>query len=268
MEILSKQYGLAAFWEFLKSAEQALLLLDFDGTLAPFVVDPHTARPYPGVVALLKKIEQTAQTRLVIVSGRDVDNLERCLGMSPAPQLWGCHGWQRRMPGEPTAQQALPQATETLLRRAEQLAKEAGYSLNLEHKPVSLALHWRGLNQDKVAQMRATLGADWQKLTLAGDLQLHDFDGGIELRCSGVDKGTVVSRLLKEVAADTVIAYLGDDLTDEDAFVALADRGLKVLVRQQYRTTAADLWLQPPEELRWFLQQWIDIRRGTGGQSV
>jgi len=53
-----------------------------------------------------------------------------------------------------------------------------------------------------------------------------------------------------------VAAYLGDDLTDEDAFKQLGQRGLKVLVRKVLRDTLADIWLEPPDELIWFLKKW------------
>jgi trehalose 6-phosphate phosphatase len=52
-------------------------------------------------------------------------------------------------------------------------------------------------------------------------------------------------------------AYLGDDVTDEDAFKALANKGLRALVREQLRETVADIWLIPPVELREFLKRWI-----------
>jgi trehalose-6-phosphatase len=53
------------------------------------------------------------------------------------------------------------------------------------------------------------------------------------------------------------VAYLGDDRTDEDAFKALAGRGLAVLVREELRPTAAAVWLRPPVELLDFLQRWM-----------
>jgi trehalose-6-phosphatase len=52
------------------------------------------------------------------------------------------------------------------------------------------------------------------------------------------------------------VAYLGDDLTDEDAFRALKGKGLSVLVRKESRTTEADCWLKPPDELLDFLKKW------------
>jgi len=79
----------------------------------------------------------------------------------------------------------------------------------------------------------------------------------LEIRVSSVDKGYAVKSILKESSPDAAVAYLGDDLTDEDAFLALKDRGLRILVRPQHRPTAADLWLKPPEQLGEFLHQWL-----------
>ncbi len=102
-------------------------------------------------------------------------------------------------------------------------------------------------------------------LAPAGELLWHEFDGGIELRAAGCDKGQVVSQVLAEQDAVQAgcVAYLGDDHTDEDAFRALQGRGLRVLVRPKWRTTAADVWLRPPDGLREFLGRWADIREGN-----
>ena len=68
----------------------------------------------------------------------------------------------------------------------------------------------------------------------------------------------MVSSILEEHGKNTVVAYLGDDETDEDAFTALGDRGLSVLVSQESRSTGADIWIRPPEELFAFLEGWIE----------
>jgi trehalose-phosphatase len=86
---------------------------------------------------------------------------------------------------------------------------------------------------------------------------VHAFDGGLELRPKNRGKSDVVQQLLQESSNDTPVAYLGDDLSDEEAFKTLGDRALKVLVREQWRPTLADVHLIPPDELLKFLDQWI-----------
>lgn len=252
----------------LRQAQQALLILDFDGTLSPFVANPELARPYAGVAELLQQLMALEDNRLVVISGRELESLRPCLGLELTPELWGCHGWQRCLPEGRSLQRSLPESVGRLLEQAADLVQAAGFAEQLERKPVSLALHWRGLDLDKTACLRDQIGQKWRQLVAGKALQVHSFDGGLELRCSGVDKGTAVKQLLVESAEDVVAAYLGDDLTDEDAFVELADRGLKVLVRTECRATAADLWLRPPQELLWFLHQWIANRRGQPGEST
>jgi trehalose 6-phosphate phosphatase len=88
-------------------------------------------------------------------------------------------------------------------------------------------------------------------------LHLLPFDGGVELRPTDRTKGTVVRQILSQEPAAIPAAYLGDDLTDEDAFTALGNRGYSVLVRSEIRASAAEFWLRPPAELLEFLGNWI-----------
>ena len=86
---------------------------------------------------------------------------------------------------------------------------------------------------------------------------MKEFDGGIELRVPARDKGDGVRTILGEMENDAIVAYLGDDLTDEDAFRAIKGKGLGVLVRKKLRPTAADVWIRPPKELLEFLAEWL-----------
>ena len=93
-------------------------------------------------------------------------------------------------------------------------------------------------------------------------LTLLEFEAGLELRV-GRDKGGAVRAIMQEVDRGAPVTYLGDDLTDESAFLAVNQaRGphLSVLARRQRRKTAADVWLRPPAELRTFLRRWLDSR--------
>jgi trehalose-6-phosphatase len=67
---------------------------------------------------------------------------------------------------------------------------------------------------------------------------------------------------LQKRPPETADAYLGDDLTDEDAFRALRERGLGVLVRTEPCPSAASLHLVPPRPLLEFLQQWHQTVKG------
>jgi trehalose-phosphatase len=142
-------------------------------------------------------------------------------------------------------------------------AIEAGlpHAAKLERKLASLALHWRGLPASEAAELEARARALWEPIAREGALEVLPFDGGLELRTVGRNKNDAVKAVLSETAPDTAIAYLGDDLTDEDAFRAVKTRGIGVLVRPQFRETAADVWLRPPQELVEFLGRWAVEQR-------
>jgi len=81
----------------------------------------------------------------------------------------------------------------------------------------------------------------------------------VELRV-GRDKGGAVNAIMAEAGPGRPVTFLGDDLTDESAFRSVNGAEaphLSVLMRREWRETAADVWLRPPEELRGFLQQWV-----------
>ena len=95
-------------------------------------------------------------------------------------------------------------------------------------------------------------------------MSLLEFDGGIELRVSGSDKGKAVLTVLGELDPETPLAFLGDDITDEDAFIALQSScALTVLVRPEWRKTNAKIWLRPPEDLLDFLREWLERSGGA-----
>ncbi len=253
---------------FSKLAEHtgpSLLLLDFDGTLAPFVDDRNAAKPYPGVVERLQALAEY-RTRSVVISGRSIEDLVRLLDIRPLPELWGSHGRERRLPdGTYTIAPLLPDDREGLA-RARALAVEMGLEPQCEVKPASVALHWRGLSEAQRAEVRERCVPRWKSIEQNSTLVLHPFDGGVELKAGGATKGTAIETLSSEIPRGTPMAYLGDDKTDEDAFEALGERGLSVLVRTQRRPTAADLWIEPPSELLEFLDRWQRARAAASAR--
>lgn len=244
------------FFARLADSPRRLLMLDYDGTLAPLRVARDLARPYPGVCRALRGIQADGGTRLALVSGRAAEEVVRLLGLNPAPEVWGCHGWERMRPGREAAPPQLPSAARRGLAQGRARLEEAGLLRRLESKPAALAVHWRGLGLARARRVAALARAAWAPLAAAGGLQLRPFAGGLELRAAGRDKGHAVRTLLRECGPRTVAAYLGDDLTDEDAFRAIAGRGLGVLVRRRPRASAAAARLVPPAQLLRFLELW------------
>ena len=259
MRALNPNGDLSRFFDRVCKAGQRALLLDYDGTLAPFRVERDQAVPYPGVREILEVILGAANTRAVIISGRGVRELIPLLALKSMPEIWGSHGRERLLPdGTYHLDEISEQASHALL-QADEWTRQIGRRHNWERKPASLAFHWRGLDPEEVKTLCPEVLAQWEPLALESGLEIHEFDGGLELRAPGRDKGFAVRTILSEMGWESVAAFLGDDRTDEDAFQAIKGRGLGVLVRGELRPTGADLWLVPPKELLEFLGKWARI---------
>jgi len=258
---------LASFFATLKLSSHASLLLDYDGTLAPFQVERHTAYPYPGVRLVLEAIRKQTLTRLVIISGRALEDLLPLLDLHPAPEVWGCHGWERQ---DVTGLRRLyPLTTDQQRKLAEAwtVIEDCRLDGHCERKPASIALHWRGLPEVAAGRIAAQVRQEWERLTVDRQMEIHPFDGGLELRASGRSKATAVNEILADLGSHHVAAFLGDDLTDEDGFRAIRGRGLGVLVRPDLRPTAAEVCLEPPHELLDFLAEWLRLAPRAEGSN-
>ncbi|NIA08651.1 MAG: trehalose-phosphatase [Nitrospiraceae bacterium] len=258
MKVLSLRLDIPRFWGLLRERRNSVLLLDYDGTLAPFRAQRDKAVPYPGVRHAIKRI-MAAGCRVVIISGRSVRDLLPLLAVYPTPEIWGAHGRERLY--STGTYQLVPIGTEAIgaLRKAMKWVKASGLESYIESKPGCLAFHVRGLVARQANKMLAQVREAWAPLGERHGLELHTFDGGLELRAEGCNKGQAVEAIFQESGPDLVAAYLGDDMTDEDAFRVIKGRGLGVLVRSELRSTGANLWIRPPQELLQFLSKWARI---------
>ena len=237
----------------------SLLALDYDGTLAPFRVERDEARPPAEVRALLQQLTAATSTRVVIVSGRGIADLEALLDIEPLPEIYGVHGWEHRLADGSRADRALPPAVTRAL-DAEVARLGAGDGGDgggrIERKSAGLALHWRGLDAAAAAAVEARVGTRWRELAAREGFEVRAFDGGLELRRPGRDKGDVMRDLLASTPSGAAVAYLGDDETDEDAFRALDGRGLALLVAAEPRPTAAHEVIAH-DGVAGFLRDWL-----------
>lgn len=261
--------GLADFWRRVSSARRRVLALDYDGTLAPFRVERMEALPLPGVCALLERIVARGDTELVVVSGRAIDELEQLLAGAPAIPLIGSHGFEQRdaRGARRTLELSAPQRA--ALDQADGLLRQRGEpALSIERKPASLALHTRGREAQHAERVEEEVLASWEQHLDAG-FEARRFDGGVELRVAGVDKGKTLEAFLGDEQPGELVVYLGDDQTDEDAFVVVQARGgvgIKVGLGVG-ETTVASGRLEDCAAVRAMLAQWADLELEEGGDA-
>jgi trehalose 6-phosphate phosphatase len=249
--------GYARFLQEAGAAKERVLILDYDGTIAPFSAHRLRAVPYPGVPELLRQIMARCSTRLIIASGRAAHELIPLLGMIPPPEIWGTHGAERvYADGRYEEIEVTQDVLETLLKAETGLERE-GLGHLLEVKLAAVAIHWRGLKPAEILNVRTKAYRILEPLAVRSGLVLSDFEEGVEIRLRAANKGTAVHGLLSQLPPGVPVAYLGDDITDEDAFRVLNDRGLTVLVSSKPRFTAAQIAIKPPDELVAFLEAWI-----------
>jgi trehalose-phosphatase len=261
LKIIKKQVDICLFFKSVKEANERILLLDYDGTLAPFNINRDEAVPYAGIEDVIDKIMDSETTRVVIISGRRIKDLLKLIKFKRRPEIWGSHGWERMMPNNTYHIEKIQGNALKALTCVEDWLRAEGLAKLCEPKPSSIALHWRGFSQIEVEDLHRKVDEHWHRIPHVDELQLTGFDGGLEIRVPGKNKGHAVKKILSETDTNSAVAYLGDDKTDEDAFKALGDTGLCILVREELRPSRADIWLKPPEELLSFLDEWLNVCR-------
>lgn len=225
-------------WERVSHAPHRLLMLDHDGTLARFELIRARALPSRETLDSLRRIAETPTTTLVVVSGRPVRELADLLHRPPWT-LVGEHGWEYVDPGERIVRHPLPRGAPARLDRAERLVRDAGLGERIERKRASIAVHTRGLSDAHAREVHVTAVRAWTPVLEKAPLRLTAFNGGVELRVRGRDKGTTARDLLAREAPGTLGIHVGDDDTDEDAFRALQGLGVTFRIGPADQPTSA-----------------------------
>jgi trehalose 6-phosphate phosphatase len=244
----------------LTTDRQPAVFYDFDGTLSEIVEDPDSARLVDGAAEALTSL--SAACPVAILSGRDLADVRERIGL---PGLWyaGSHGFE--LTGPDGAHHQNPEAAASipvLAGAAADLADQLGHipGVVVEHKRFGVAVHYRNAARDRVGEVAAAVRTAGQRTTL----RVTTGREVIELRPNiDWDKGKTLRWVLdyirdNEGAGPLLPIYLGDDITDEDAFDAVDDDGIAILVRHSDdgdRATAARYALDDPGRVREFTER-------------
>lgn len=226
------------------------VFFDFDGTLSDIVDDPDAARPVAGATAALDRL--AARCPVAVLSGRDLADVTKRVGVHG---IWyaGSHGFELTAPdGTHHQNDDAAAAIPVLEQAAGQLRDRLGTipGVVVEHKRFGVAVHYRNAERDRVGEVLAAVRAAGRR----DELRVTTGREVIELRPDlDWDKGKtlrwVIDHLHEAGSGPLTPVYLGDDITDEDAFDAVSADGVPILVRHGDdgdRATAAQYALDSP----------------------
>ena len=234
--------------------------LDYDGTLTPIVARPE--------LALLPAETRRALTRLAalatvaVVSGRALDDVRSLVGLEELHYA-GNHGLEIRGPGEASlshevGDEFVPALREAARRLAVTVSPTAGAWV--EDKGRSLSVHYRQVAEGDVGALESAVD---DAVRSSPVLRKHHGKKVFEVRPRiQWDKGLAVLWLIEALGhggPETLPLYVGDDVTDEDAFRALAGRGVGVRVGDSALPTWADYTLRDPSEVQRLLEMLADV---------
>ncbi|ULP40416.1 trehalose-phosphatase [Mycobacterium lentiflavum] len=253
-------------------AREPVLFADYDGTLSPIVADPDSATLVEGAAKALESL--ASQCPVAILSGRDLADIRARI---PIPGIWyaGSHGFELTGPdGTYHCNEAAAAAVDVLERAAAELGKSLAEipGVRVEHKRFAVAVHYREVAAEHIGRIVSAT----HKLGQRDGLRVTNGRMLVELRPDiAWNKGTTLAWIRDRIDATGSLLpiYIGDDLTDEDAFDAIQFDGIGIVVRHDEdgdRKTAARFALRSPDEVREFIQRgsnWLAIKHQKSSKA-
>ena len=234
------------------AATRRALLLDYDGTLVPFAAEPWLAKPDNELLELLAALGSDPTNEVTIVSGRPRQTLENWFGKLPI-SLIAEHGvWLRNKGSDWRMLKTVTNDWKQGVRPILQLFVDRLPGALLEEKEFSLAWHYRRADLDQASLRAKELLDDLTGYTRNIDVQVFEGNKVIEVRNSGINKGTAALEWLTGRTPEFILG-IGDDWTDEDMFRALPATAFSV--RVGVANTAARFFLASHTAVRRLLRE-------------
>jgi len=257
--------SLEAALDRVAAAPRLLVALDFDGTLAPEVDDPLSARALPEAAAALEALRALPQTIVALVSGRSLESLAHVGQLPPDTPLVGSHGLEVRLGAgapEPAVDAADRERVDTL-RAALAPLVDAVDGAWIEDKPAGFAVHTRVVEQDAAGALQRD--ARERASSLDPGLTVRDGKNVVEFAVRDATKGDGLRILRERLGVDAVL-FAGDDVTDEDALRTLGEHDLGIKVGAA--ATVAEHRVADPAAMAAVLAELAVRRRGILSASA
>jgi trehalose 6-phosphate phosphatase len=237
------------------------VFLDYDGTLTPIVNRPEDALLSDEMRSILQHLASLCL--VAVISGRDRADVEKLVGLDELIYA-GSHGFDIAGPGGMQMQyeggkDCLPDLDEAETELRPQIEPIPG--AQVERKRFAIAVHYRNVADEhavyRIKQLVDDISRQHAGLKSSGGKKVLELRPDIDW-----DKGRAVLWLLQKLGVDqpgVLPLYIGDDITDEDAFRALVDQGIGILVGEHGEPTYAKFRLADVDEMKKFLHQLTKI---------
>ncbi|SEA16431.1 trehalose 6-phosphate synthase/phosphatase [Arachidicoccus rhizosphaerae] len=243
------------FRKMYQNANKRIFFLDYDGTLVPFQKDPQKAIPTEHLLSILKKLTEMPQNHLVIISGRQKNQLEKWMQGLHLDIIAEHGAWYREDNGEWEKNEDLSNYWKKDIRPVLEQFEIRTPGSFIEEKDFSLVWHYRKV-ESSLGELRAKeITAHLKYLVADKGLQVLEGHKVIEVKSALINKGKSVQKWLDRFPAEFHLA-MGDDTTDEDTFMAMPKGAITIKVGQGMSRAA--YYISTPEEALNLLAELIE----------
>lgn len=248
-------------WKKLKNqienTEKVFIFSDYDGTLISIRERPDLAIATEDLRNLLRSIAENHHYLFAIVTGRSVRDIKKIIKLKQIYYI-GNHGLEIRGPNlnftHPEAIKIIPELN--LIR--ETLCEKIGVleGLIMEDKRLTLSVHYRMVPKGKIAavdKLLKQISEEFSGIKVTKGKKVYEIRPNVDW-----DKGKASLWLLKFIYENALPIYLGDDKTDEDAFISLKE-GITILVTERERHSKAKFFVKNTSEVEKFLRSLLEI---------
>lgn len=245
--------------DVLKESNNRIFFLDYDGTLTDFYDNPQHAKPDTELYALLDKLAENPNNRVVLISGRDRKTFEAWFGDKPYTLIVEHGVWIRSAGSDWEMIEQLDDSWKDNIRSSLEFYVDRTPGSFVEEKNYSLVWHYR--KSDPELGLNRAIELKDELTSLVANLNLEILEGNkvIEIKNRGINKGRAAQKLLQLNPADKIVA-IGDDWTDEFLFSALPADAISIKVGMA--NTLAGYKVENYEEVRDLLEDLTDDETG------